>query len=126
MGNPTVPPLVEIWHDGGFLVSEANGHQSRDTITLTGGAVVLAGTVLGQLSTGDKWAPWKPAGSDGSQSPAGILFGTRDATIGDKAAVAITRNAEVNTAELVWPDGVTPEQIATATEQLQAFGILLR
>lgn len=52
MGNPTVTPLSEVFHDGGFIVSEANGHQSRDTITLTGGAVVLAGTVLGQQTIG--------------------------------------------------------------------------
>ncbi|KAF1041306.1 MAG: hypothetical protein GAK35_03396 [Herbaspirillum frisingense] len=52
MGNPTVTPLQEQWHDGGFIVSEANGHISRETITLTGGAKVLAGTVLGQQTTG--------------------------------------------------------------------------
>lgn len=126
MGNPTVPPLVEIWHDGGFLVSESNGHQSRDPVTLTGGKVVLAGTVLAQSSTGDTWSAWNPGGSGGSQNPAGILFGTRDTTAGDKAAVAITRNAEVNASELIWPDGVTPAQITTATEQLKVFGILLR
>jgi hypothetical protein len=50
MGQPTVPPLVEQWHDGGFLVSEANGHQSRDTITLAAGTPVLAGTVLGKIT----------------------------------------------------------------------------
>lgn len=52
MGNPTVTPLSEVFHDGGFIVSEANGHQSRDTITLTGAAVVQAGTVLGQQTIG--------------------------------------------------------------------------
>lgn len=52
MGNPTVTPLYEQWHDGGFLVSESNGHQSRDTVTLTGGAIVLAGTVLGKQTVG--------------------------------------------------------------------------
>ncbi|QDD65541.1 head decoration protein [Herbaspirillum seropedicae] len=53
MGNPTVTPLQEQWHDGGFIVSEANGHISRETVTLTGGAKVLAGTVLGQQTTGN-------------------------------------------------------------------------
>ncbi|WP_081862528.1 head decoration protein [Chromobacterium haemolyticum] len=51
MGNPTVAPLQEWWHNGGFMVSEAPGHQSRDQILLTGGQMVLAGTVLGQIST---------------------------------------------------------------------------
>lgn len=53
MGNPTVTPLVEAFHDGGFLVSVANGHRSFDQITLLSGAgKVLPGTVLGQVSTG--------------------------------------------------------------------------
>jgi hypothetical protein len=52
MGNPTVTPVQENWHDGGFIVSEANGHLSRDTVTLTGATKVLAGTVLGQQTTG--------------------------------------------------------------------------
>jgi hypothetical protein len=52
MGNPTVPPLYEQWHDGGFIVSEANGHRSRDKIVLTGSKLALAGTVLGAISIG--------------------------------------------------------------------------
>jgi len=47
MGNPTYTPFQENWHNGGFLVSQANGHQSIEQGTLTGGVKVLAGTVLG-------------------------------------------------------------------------------
>ena len=126
MGVPTVPPLVEIWHDGGFIVSESNGHQSRDQIVLTGGAKAFAGTVLGQVSGTGAWLAWNPAATDGSQNAAGILYATRDASTGDCPAVAITRNAEVNASELLWPPGVTPELVAVATAQLQMAGILLR
>lgn len=52
MGNPTTTPLNEVRHDGGFIVSEANGHRSKDRILLTGAALVLAGTVLGCQSAG--------------------------------------------------------------------------
>ncbi len=48
----TQVPLSEQWHNGGFLVSEANGHRSRDRITLTGSAKVLAGAVLGRIAFG--------------------------------------------------------------------------
>jgi hypothetical protein len=34
MGNPTVTPLQEAFHEGGFIVSLANGHRSFDQITL--------------------------------------------------------------------------------------------
>jgi hypothetical protein len=51
MGNPTVTPLVESFHDAGFIVSTASGHQSVEQVTLTGGAKVLGGTVLGQVTS---------------------------------------------------------------------------
>jgi hypothetical protein len=51
MGNPTVTPLVESLHDAGFIVSLAPGHQSIDQGTLTGGAKVLGGTVLGIVTS---------------------------------------------------------------------------
>jgi hypothetical protein len=50
MGNPKVTPLVEAFHDGGFLVSVGNGHQSFSQGLLTGGSKVLAGTVLGLIT----------------------------------------------------------------------------
>lgn len=129
-GNPTVTPFVEGRHDGGFIVSEANGHQSRDTITLTGGAggagIVAPGTVLGFITASNKWAPLNLTASDGSETAAGLLFGGRDVTTADTEAVAITRQAEVNGSELFWPTGATSAQIATATAQLQQVGILVR
>lgn len=51
MGNPTYTPLQETWHNGGFIVSQAPGHQSIDQETLTGGVKVLAGTVLGKITS---------------------------------------------------------------------------
>ncbi|HDR9227810.1 TPA: head decoration protein [Burkholderia vietnamiensis] len=51
MGNPTYTPLQENWHNGGFIVSLANGHQSIDQGILTGGAKVLAGAVLGLITS---------------------------------------------------------------------------
>jgi hypothetical protein len=126
MGAPTTPPLYEVWHDGGFLVSEANGHQSRDQVTLGGGALVLAGTVLGAITASGVFAPLNTGASDGSQTAAGILFGTRDTTSANKQAVVVLRNAEINASELIWPAGATGPQIATATGQLKALGVILR
>lgn len=126
MGNPTVTPLQEQWHNGGFIVSEANGHQSRDTVTLTGGTKVLAGTVLGMVTASGKFEPLNLSASDGSQTPAGILYGTRDATSADVQAVAMTRNCEVNASELIWPAGITGSQITTEIAALKTLGIIAR
>jgi hypothetical protein len=218
MGNPTVTPLVEQWHDGGFIVSEANGHQSRESITLTGATKVYAGTILGQAKLGaatsaagtntgngtmgaivvgagaqagayvlsitkaatnagdfevidpqgdvvglgtvgtafsggglsftladgatdfavgdkftitvaagtGKYAPLNLSATDGTQTPAGILFATKDATSADKPALSMARNCEVNASELIWPSGATSDQIAAGAIQLKALGIIAR
>lgn len=216
MGNPTTTPLYEQWHNGGFIVSEANGHRSRDKGTLTGAVMVYAGTVLGlQLSSetataaalgtntgngtfgaitvangtpagayavefddathfvvsnpsgqeighgttgaafnagglgftitaggtafvpGDsfivtvvvgtsKYAPLNLSATDGSQNAAGILFNQTDVTTVDKQATVVVRACEVNASELVWPATATAAQIAAATAQLAALGIISR
>ena len=52
MANPTVTPLVEDFHDGGFIVNPATGHYNVDQVVLTGGVKVKAGTVLGTANAG--------------------------------------------------------------------------
>jgi hypothetical protein len=308
MGNPTVTPLAEILHAGGFIVSEANGHRSRDAIILTGALLVLAGSVLGQVTTGaaavaaalgtntgngtfgaitpvavptplgayvalftdathftvtapdgataagttgvafnalgivftitaggtafvagdsftitatqkvgspgissaagtntgngtlgsltangfapqlgaytvsfadathfvvsdvggaefghgttgvafsggglgftitagatpfapgdsftitvsagsGKWRPWDPGNADGSQFATGILFAAKDVTTADLAALAISRDAEVNATELVWPADISAAQITSGLAQLKSVGIIAR
>jgi len=223
MGNPIVTPLQEQLHNSGFIVSEAPGHQSRDQITLTGGMLVLAGTVLGQItisngspvassiagsanvgngtlaigtqpqagytpagvfaitftdpthfsiagpngfnevdlpvgaafnadgmiftitaggtafavgdafqitvtspgSTG-QYRPLNPAATDGSQVAAAILFATKDVTQANKPALAMTRHAEVNGSELIWPSSITGAQQTAALNQLTAIHLIVR
>lgn len=54
MGVPTVTPLTENWHEGGYVVWEpSDGIVTRDQITLLSGVgKVTAGLVLGQVSVG--------------------------------------------------------------------------
>jgi hypothetical protein len=68
-----------------------------------------------------------PAGIDGSQRVAGILWEgvTTDGTnLG--AGVVITRGAEVRGVDLVWPATITAIQKADAIRQLEKFGIIAR
>lgn len=224
MTNPPVltqTPLIEQWHAGGFLVSEARGHRSRDRVTMGGAGKIYPGTVLGAqtggvaaawpgnatqentntgngtiamagtpvitgaqlgmysavatdathfavtdpygnalgtatagtafsnqiaftitagataFAEGDEFSievealnavyvPLNPSASDGSQSAAGIAFGFYDATNNDVSGLAVVRDCEVNGFELVWPSGATAVQIATATGQLTALGVITR
>jgi Bacteriophage lambda head decoration protein D len=73
MGNPQVTPINENWHDGGFIVSEANGHRSRDQITVKSGAKLQAGTVLGKITLGT--ASETHAGNTGNGAMGAITVG---------------------------------------------------
>jgi hypothetical protein len=207
--------LSEALHDGGFIASEANGHRSRDSVMLTGGAKVLAGSVLARKTVGNtassiavsgntgngsigaitvadgskqggymltviepaanagafmvedpdgvnighgtvgvafnagglsftlgdgavdfaagdqfriaaaglvKYGPLNLAATDMTASAAAVLFATTDVTAGDKKALAMVRECEVNASELVWPAGATANQIAAGITQLATPG----
>ncbi|PRZ56176.1 bacteriophage lambda head decoration protein D [Paraburkholderia fungorum] len=45
-------PLYEVWHPGGFLVSQPRGHRHIDRGLISGATKVLPGTVLGLQTTG--------------------------------------------------------------------------
>ncbi|MBW7057648.1 head decoration protein [Paracoccus bogoriensis] len=120
--------LVEGPYPGGFLVWEVLRDYTRETVTLASGAGKLApGTVLGKITTGGKYTRLTPGASNGSQNAAGILWGTADATDEDAPGVVLVRGpALVNRHEILWPDGITEPQTATAIAALAALGILLR
>ncbi|WP_209426716.1 head decoration protein [Pararhodobacter sp. SW119] len=120
--------LSELPHPGGFLTWEVLRDYTRDTVTLASGAgKPVPGTVLGKITTGGKFTPLAPGASNGSQNAAGILWGHADATDADAPAVVLVRGpAIVNRHEIVWPDGATEGQIATATTALAGLGIILR
>ena len=120
--------LVEPKQDGGFLVWEVLRDYTRETVTIASGAGKIApSTVLGKITTGGKYTGLAPAATNGSQTPAGILWAGVDATAADALGVVILRGpAIVNRSELIWPAGATDAQITAAITALAALGILLR
>lgn len=125
MGTPQVTPLYEAFHDGGFIVSQANGHRSVDRGTLSG-SKLLAGTVLGQVTASGKWVILAPAADDGSQNAAGFSYATVDASTADKTGTVVVRDAEVNGNEIIWPAGITGPQKTTALGKLAALSLIVR
>jgi len=126
MGLPTVTPLAEDFHDGGFLVSRELGSYSVDQVTLLTGQKYKAGSVVGKITASGKYTMWNPANSDGSQTVAGILYATKDATAADKPGVVVNRVAQVNASELVWFTGATGGNITTGLAGLKAIGLIPR
>lgn len=108
-----------------FLISEANGHRSREQVTVTGGAYA-SGTVLGKITASGKYTIYDPAAEDGSETAIAVLYAAVDASTADQRAPVIACDAEVNGVVLTWFDGATDPQKATGAAALTAAGIIVR
>lgn len=73
-----------------------------------------------------KYVEHDPAATDGSETASGILFDACDASSADKTCVVIKRDAEVNTADLVWKSGMTSDEKTAGRADLLALGIVCR
>ena len=97
------------------------------TITAGGVAMVAGdGFTITVVAGSGKYTQLAPAAADGSQIAAGILWGLTDASAGDTACTVVTTAAEVNAAELIYPNGISAPQKAAALAQLLALGIKAR
>jgi len=121
-----MPQLQEGRYAGEFLVSEGNGRISREIITVLSGEALQPAAVLGKVTASGKYKGLDLAAVDGSEAAAGILYDAVDASAADAEGVAIVRLAEVNAAELVWPDGITGPEQTTALGELAALTIIAR
>lgn len=97
------------------------------TITNVGGSSIAGDqyvVTVSQLTK--KYKILTPAATDGTQNVAGILVADVDATAGDQPCAVVSRMAEVNSNELVWPGGITAPQQSIAIAQLAALNIVSR
>lgn len=104
-----------------FLVSEANGYQSREEITIASGQGKLkGGTVIAK--TGTTYHAWVPADT----TNAAILASDVDATSAAVKVTAFVRIAEVQRAELFFTGTPTTPQKDAAYALLAAANIVMR
>lgn len=117
---------TESFHAEEFLLSESNGNRSREEVTIASGAgVLVAGTVLGKITSGGKYEVYDQQASDGTEAAAGILCRAIDATSADVAVAIIKRDAEVKADALTWTDG-SPTDVTAGVADLLALGIIVR
>jgi hypothetical protein len=90
------------------------------------GQVLAAGAIFGKITSSGKYAVYDPAASDGTQTPAGVLWDAVDATAADTKGVGIVRDAEINSSEVVWKAGLTAAQQATGIAKLADLGVIDR
>lgn len=115
--------ITETTHRGEFLVSEANGHRSRSTVTIASGENLEAGAVLGEVTADGTFKLYNPNNADGSETAVAVLYGAVDASDGEIEGVAIDNDAVVDPAMLTWFDGATDAEKTTGLSELRNVGI---
>lgn len=125
---------MQTLHEGprnlAFMLSEAPGNRSWETITIAGGqGVLLPGTILGQVTATKKWVVSPDAevtGQEGAEIARAVLAYRVDATA-DVSALAIDCDAEIKTDLVIYHASVNSALKRDAKAvQLRAAGIKIR
>jgi len=120
--------LTETAHTGGFMVAQAPGTISRDTVTVTvpANSTLQPGTVLGKIGSSGKYVQFDDTLSDGGETAAGILYGAAvndtDGALDVESAI-VNYCAEVREADLIWADGADSD---AGLADLRTLGIKAR
>jgi hypothetical protein len=118
--------LEEKKHPGEFLKSTPNGTRHVEEGVLASGNNLEAGTVLGVVTASGEYSQFDDTAADGTENAVAILFAGVDASAADADCVVVARDAEVTGSELTWPATADDAEIAAATAQLAAAGIIIR
>lgn len=110
--------MSKVFHDkqraGEHLVSEVDINMSRKTITLVAGKVYKPGSVIAKVTASGDYDLFDPAGADGTETVAGILYAEVDATDAIAPGVMHYQLAVVKPTRLNWKTGITDPQKAAA------------
>lgn len=122
-----MPTFNEPMRPYEVLFSEANGSLSREGITVASGAGILAaGTVVAKITATGKYVAYDNAGTDGSETAAGVLLQGVDATSADAEVVAAVRLCEVRLDAMQWAAGLLQADIDAALVDLAVNFIVAR
>ncbi len=109
--------LTEGRHSAEFIMSEASGSRSRDTITVASGAALVAGTVVGKITIGAATAAEK-SGGNAANTGAITMDATTPVLVGAKVGVytvrCITAASNSGTFRVTDPDGFVLGDVAVA------------
>jgi hypothetical protein len=114
-----------------FIISQANGYQNSDDVTVTVPAdtTYAGGTILGKITATGKFVRHAAGAGDGSENEAGVLYETLTNTTGsgvDNASTLFIRLSEVAESELTYEVGADGAQVTASNLALKALGIIVR
>ena len=105
-----------------LLIVAVAPNWTKQRLTFAAGTVASIGTVLAKVS--GKLQPLDPAGTGAAKVAHAVAAEKVDATAADTVGLAIPRGATLDIDELVWPEGITEAQKATALAELESRGIV--
>lgn len=105
------------YSDGGLAFTLADG--ATDFVAGDTFAITVA-------VTDETYAEYDPAGTNGSENVAGILFDAVDASTAEADGVALVRDCEFHADEVTWKTGMTVGEMTDAKAELKKLGILAR
>lgn len=117
---------TEAIHMGEGILSEANGHRSREEITVVSGQNLGAMFVVGKVTASGKYAEYNNAAADGTQTAAGVLIGAVNASGADAKGAILARDAEVDYDTLQWKAAMAQNDKDAGVTDLAALGIIVR
>lgn len=110
--------------DGEHVIHEADRLYSRDQVLLAASTTYTKpGTILGQNTTTMQFAPLNSSASDGTQTPAAVLWAGRPASTGTRRAVVHARHSRMNGKKLIYPTGANAAAVTAINAALAAKGI---
>lgn len=125
-------PVTEGKRTAEFLISEANGHRSREEVTVTvpASTTIPAGRIMAVITATGKYVPHDEDGTDnGTRAPRAVLFDNVTNSTGgavDATLTIISRDAEVRAASLTHDPAGNAAANANDLADLAAFGIIAR
>jgi Bacteriophage lambda head decoration protein D len=102
---------------------EANPNYCRSNVTIASGSNIALLEVVGQVTADGKYEALDPAAATGVEVAAGVSLLAVDATAADSVGLILNGDSMVDMDELVWPDGISAGDKATAISQLKAINI---
>lgn len=123
-----VTSFTEPFYAQEAILSEANGHRSRETVTIVSGQNLKAGAVIGKITASGKYkiADNVTPASDGSQTAAGVLLEDVDASGADAPGLVLLRDAEVKVGALNYMAGASAGNKTSLHGHLAALGVIVR
>lgn len=102
---------------------ETNPNYCRSNVTIAAGSNIALLEVVGQVSADGKYEALDTAVATGVEVAAGVSLLAVDATAADSVGLILNGDSMVDMDELVWPDGISAGDKATAITQLKAINI---